>query len=333
MRHLAAILAAIMAAAVSPRAGAQTPKPAGLPAPAETGREESSADEKAIRALDEAFVRDYNKGDTKALAAHFTEDAEAIEADGQRLRGRNQIEQRFVETFEASPGVKIALEIEGIHLLNHDTAKEEGRTRITPAKGAPVSRVYTVLFVKRDGRWRIASVREEPDALVRPHERLKELEWMVGEWVDEGPDSVVRVDCRWSDDKNYLIRQFTVKRQGKPVMTVSQRIGWDPLAKQIRSWEFDSEGGFGEGRWSHDGERWIIKHTGVRPEGTTASSTNIMLRERPDLVRWASTDRIIGEESIPDEQTYVLVRVPPPPRAGAKAPTTSPTTKTTRSPQ
>ena len=32
-------------------------------------------------------------------------------------------------------------------------------------------------------------------------------------------------------------------------MTVTQRIGWDPAAKQIRSWEFDSEGGFGEGTW------------------------------------------------------------------------------------
>ena len=36
--------------------------------------------------LDEAFVRDYNKGDSKALAALFTEDAEVVEADGAATR-------------------------------------------------------------------------------------------------------------------------------------------------------------------------------------------------------------------------------------------------------
>ena len=197
-----------------------------------------------------------------------------------------------------------------------------------------MSRLYTVLYVKRDGRWLISSVREEPDPLVRPHDRLKDLEWMVGEWVDEGPDSVVRVNCRWSEDENFLIRSFTVKRQGKPVMTVTQRIGWDPLARQFRSWEFDSEGGFGEGKWSRDGDRWVVKHTGVRPEGTTASATNIMTEKRPDLVRWVSTDRVIGDESVPDDDAYVLVRVPPPPRLGSKARRRLPRPRTpTRSPR
>src|SRR4051812_29992062 len=95
--------------------------------------------------------------------------------------------------------------------------------------------------------------------------------------------------------RNFLIRSFTVKRLGKPVMTVTQRIGWDPLARRFRSWEFDSEGGFGEGTWSRDGDRWVVKHTGVRPEGTTASATNILSRQRPDLVHWVSTDRVLGD--------------------------------------
>ena len=90
---------------------------------------------------------------------------------------------------------------------------------------------------------------------------------MIGDWVDEGPDSEVRVNCRWSEDGNFLVRSFTVKQQGKPVMTVSQRIGWDPLARQIRSWEFDSEGGFGEGTWSRDGERWVDQAHGRPARG------------------------------------------------------------------
>ena len=36
---------------------------------------------------------------------------------------------------------------------------------------------------------------------------------------------------------------------------LASRDGAFLLAKQVRSWEFDSEGGFGEGRWSRDGRR------------------------------------------------------------------------------
>ena len=122
---------------------------------------------------------------------------------------------------------------------------------------------------------------------------------MVGEWVEERPDASVRLSCRWAEGGNFLLREVTVKREGKPVMSISQRIGWDPLARQIRSWEFDSAGGFGEGRWSRDGDRWTIKHTGVQAEGTVSSATNIMTNERPDVVRWVSTDRVVGDDDPP----------------------------------
>jgi uncharacterized protein (TIGR02246 family) len=292
---------------------------AGKPEPPPAGRAGSAEEEKAIRAVDDAFVRDYNRGDSKQLAGHFTDDAEAIEADGARYQGRELIERRFAETFAASPGVKIAIEVGSIRFLSPDVAREDGLTVINPPNEARQVRPYSVLFVKRKGRWLMTSIREESDPLVSPHDRLRDLEWMIGDWVDEAPDSEVRLNCRWSDDGHFLIRAFTVRQQGKPVMTVTQRIGWDPLTHRIRSWEFDSEGGFGEGTWSRDGERWVIKHTGVRPEGVAASSTNVMVKERPDLVRWSSTDRVLGDESIPGSNSYVLVRVPPSPRTPTRA--------------
>lgn len=277
--------------------------------------------EKEIRAFDDEYVRDYNKADSKALAALFTEDAEFVEDDGYRFDGRKLIAERLDEAFAASPGAKMAIEVEAIRLLSPDVAKEEGRTIVTPAKGgAALHRRYTVLFVKREGHWLISSVREEPDPMLTSHDRLQILAWMVGDWLDEGADSVVRVNCQWSEDRNFLIRTFKVKHQGKEVMTVTQRIGWDPAARQIRSWEFDSEGGFGEGKWGQEGDRWVIKHTATRPDGTAVSATNIMLRARPDMVRWTSTDRLVGHEAIPDEEPYAFVRVPPPPPADSGNP-------------
>lgn len=308
----------------------EAPQATAKPADPGPGRPE---DEAAIRAADDAFVAGYNKADTKGLTAFFTEDAEVVEDSGETYLGRAQIEKSLAATFAAAKGARLALEVGSLRFVTPDVAREEGRSIVTSPAGAPVSRLYTVLFVKRGGRWLISSEREEPDPLVRPHERLKELEWMLGDWLDEGSDSLVRVHCRWAEDGNFLIRSFTVHHRGKPVMTVTQRIGWDPLARQLRSWEFDSEGGYGEGRWSRDSDRWIVKHTGVRPEGTTASSTNIMTRERPDLVRWSSTDRVVGDEATTDAQSYVLVRVLPAPRErppGQVAPSTTPNTRSPR---
>ena len=332
MRHVVAMITAAWLVACLVIGNEETSRSADFQAPTvDSGRPGQSQEEKAIRAVDEAFVRDYNKGDSGALAAFFTEDAEVVEADGYRYQGKGPIEQTYRDTFALSKGVQIAFEVDAIRFLSPDVAKEEGRLIVTPIKGAPLSRLYTVLFVKREGHWLISSVREETDPLVRPHDRLKDLDWMVGDWIDEGAESVVRLHCQWSEDENFLFRTFTVKRQGKPVMTVTQRIGGDPVSRQVRSWEFDSEGGFGEGRWSRDGERWTVKATGVRPEGATASATNVMFRERPDLVRWTSTDRVIGDVSLPDDDAYVLVRVPPPPRAEGLSETPSP--NTTRSPR
>src|SRR5262245_63478806 len=117
---IAAGLGAILAPArTRPQVGAEAqPQPEQPSANrATTGRDAAdasrlgqSADEPAIRAVDEAFVRGYNQGDSKALAALFTEDAEAVEAEGDRFQGRDRIEGRFAETFAASPGVKITLE-------------------------------------------------------------------------------------------------------------------------------------------------------------------------------------------------------------------------------
>lgn len=282
-----------------------------------------SSDEAAIRALDAEFVAEYNRGDSKSLAARFSEDAEIVEADGTRYQGQPLIEERLAETFAAAKGVKLTLEIQSVRFLSPDVAQEEGRSVVTPPQGAPLARLYTVIYVKRGGRWLMSSVREEPDPTVRPHDRLKDLEWMIGEWVDEDSDSFVRFACRWSDDANYLLRDITVKRQGATVMSIAQRIGWDPQAKRVRSWEFDSEGGFGEGAWSRSGDRWVVKHTGIRPDGTSASATNIMTRERPDLIRWVSTDRVVGDESDTEEVSYVMVRVPPSPHAQSNGPKTS----------
>jgi uncharacterized protein (TIGR02246 family) len=293
-------------------------QPAGVAAPGTarallTNRPE---DERAIQSVAQAYSRAYNAGDARTLASLFTEDAEMIDENRERLRGRPTIEEVFASMFRHRPGAVISIMPASLRFLGPDVAQEEGRTLVKGLDGgSPSTRHYTVLFVKQASRWMYSSVREEHEARLTHHERLRELEWLVGDWLDESPDSVVQTTCRWTEDQNFLLRDFTIRVQGKSVMSVSERIGWDPSTRQIRSWVFDSEGGHGSGLWSRNGNEWTIKSIGIMPDGRTATATHILTRLSPQAARWASLERTVGDQVVPDHAEYVMVRRPPHPQS------------------
>ena len=111
-----------------------------------------------------------------------------------------------------------------------------------------------------------------------------------------------------------MLRDFTIQITGKPALRGTQRIGWNPLTRQITSWVFDSDGGHGVGRWSHDGDRWLVKASGVLHDGRTATVTQVYTVVNPHLVRWKSVDRTVGDQVEPDSPELVMVRKPPLPR-------------------
>src|SRR5438874_1093455 len=73
---------------------------------------------------------------------------------------------------------------------------------------------YTVIHVKRDGKWQMAMARDEEGPSPGAHEQLRPLAWLVGEWVDDGGSTVVRSTCRWSEDKNFLLQEFRLEISG-----------------------------------------------------------------------------------------------------------------------
>ena len=91
-------------------------------------------------------------------------------------------------------------------------------------------------------------------------------------------------------------------------MAGMQIIGWDPAAKQVRSWVFDSDGGFAEGRWTQKGGRWSITSTGTLPDGGKASSVNVITRVDDDQFKWKSLNRTAGGELLPNIDEVVVVR-------------------------
>ena len=147
-------------------------------------------------------------------------------------------------------------------------------------------------------------------------DRLKELDWMIGDWLDEGSDSEVRVQCKRSEDGNFL-DPFVLDRAGRQAghdTSLSESGGTrSPASSAPGSSTPRADSARGNGADAGDGGWSSIPGPGRK--GTTASATNSMVRVRPDQIRWASTDRVIGDESIPGEESHVLVRVPPAPRS------------------
>jgi uncharacterized protein (TIGR02246 family) len=286
------------------------------PQDAQAGKQaDSSPEAKAVREVVEAFVKAYNAGDAKAIAAQFAEDGRIVEADGSVTEGRAAIEKRYREAFDADPVARIEVTSESIRLITPDVALEQGRASIRSGKGAAKSGKYHALYVRRGGEWLQSSVYdfEEESPKLTPADHLKDLEWLLGEWIDEGDGAVARTTCHWDASKAYLIREFDLKIGGRAALSGTQRIGWDPSTERFRSWVFDSEGGFSEGRWTRDGVRWVIKNEGFVPDGRVVTATNIITPEGKDRVRWSTTDQTLGGDTLEDGAEVILVRKPPKP--------------------
>jgi hypothetical protein len=137
---------------------------------------------------------------------------------------------------------------------------------------------------------------------------LDRLNWMVGTWIDQGEDSKISTTCSWTMNRRFLTRTFRVTIDDELSLQGTQFVGWDPIAGQIRSWTFDSDGGIGQGRWIPDGNRWLVKKSFVLASGDRASAINIITYVDQDSLRWQSTNREVAGELQPNIAEVTVVR-------------------------
>jgi uncharacterized protein (TIGR02246 family) len=257
------------------------------------------------------YVEAYNRQDVKGILALCTEDCVFTDKDGNVIRGQKELEKEFKEDFEDNPKARISLKLDSIRMLTPDVALEQGKMVYFPdGQIATVETKYEVTHVKKGNRWLMAMGRSYDVDVLTPYEYLRDLDWLIGDWIDEGADSVVEISYRWTDNKAFLLQEFTVRANGKKVLNGSQRIGWDPLSKQIKAWIFDSEGGHGESYWSNVDDSWVIQMRAVRLDGKVATATNRITRIGTDRMAYQSVDRIVGEEAQPN-LAVTIVRKPP----------------------
>lgn len=333
---MAVVASAGLAWAAAPGPQAPPPKPATpakpaspaapvpAPAPAAPAPAAVTPEDKALAEPFTAFVQAYNAQDAQALAALYTEDAAVVDSSGEATRGREAIAAMYAQGFAEAPGLKIEASVETVRKLTPDVAQAEGESRLSGggAGEAPEVSRFSALLLKRDGKWVLAELRDypAPEADLTPYDRLRDLEWMVGDWVDESDNARVTASVRWADNQSFLVRTYGVEVPGEKPKTGTMFIGWDPQTGQVKSWLFDSEGGHGEGLWTRAGDgQWVVKAHGVLRDGRPTSATQIHTILNKDSVKTASIDRTIGGEIAPDIPEVVMVRQPPRPEAAAPA--------------
>jgi uncharacterized protein (TIGR02246 family) len=263
----------------------------------------SQADEDAaIRKAVEAYVQAFNKGDAKAVAAMWSPEAVYINPlSDEHVVGREAIEKQMLETFAETKGIKLEATTNSIQFISPGVAVEHGTAKLTVEDETLENSEYTAVYVKRDHQWLLDRMTEEEIVAPPSHyEQLKGLEWMVGRWVDQDDKASVVTECKWARNNNFLVRNFEVQVRDRIDMSGMQIIGWDPVAKQIRSWVFDSDGGFGQGTWTKKENRWYVQQSGVLPDGRKSSAVNIFTFLDENTFTLQSINRTVDGELLPN---------------------------------
>lgn len=274
---------------------------------------DQAADEAAIRANAQKYVESYNRRDSKTMASMWSPDAVYQDpSTGEGIVGRDAIAKQLDYVFAGAEDAKLAVTIDSVEFLSPNVAIEKGVADISYSQGEPEKFEYSAVHVKRDGQWLLDRVSETQVPAPPPshYEQLKELEWMVGSWIDDNEGVLIQTDCQWTRNKNFLTRSFAVVAGDRVDMSGMQIIGWDPAAKQIRSWVFDSDGTFGEGTWSRKDDTWSIKQTGTLPDGKKTSALNVITKVDDNSHTWQSINRFTDGQMQPNVEEVLIERQP-----------------------
>lgn len=266
--------------------------------------------EQEIRQTVDTYTKAFNSHDSDAVMEFWADDSTYVNPEaGVKIAGKEEIKKLFDDAFSDHPGDQMSIQIDSIVFPRPDKAVESGTVTITNTDGDLSKQAYRVFYVKREGKWLIQQAREvDIDLTPDENENLKELSWLIGTWVDADADddSVTAIETKWDKYKNFIIQKFTVTVEGFLELEGKQFIAWDPVKKQIRSWVFDSDGSFGEGYWSKEGNNWIAEMAQTMSDGKKGSATYIYSPVDEKNYTWQATEREIGGDILPDIETVTV---------------------------
>lgn len=301
---------AMFSASVSAQSAPATAQP--VPANAQAASAQGVPGTVEIQKITLDLTNAFNSAKVDDLAAMFLADGELIDEGGTVYKGTEAIKDLLKKFFAKFPGTQMEIVVDSIRLVG-PVAIQEG-TRFTSSKdGSNASVRFVSVLSKTDKGWKIASLSDFADesaADTNPGEFLQPLNWLIGDWINEGTDARVKISYQWSEDNNFIVGDIIVNKNDQSVMKSSQRIGWDPRLNKPRSWTFDSDGGFAESTWTETEEGWVVQSTAVMPDGLTGSANvTITLGENGRYVM-SGRNRLVGNSQEPDYDITVVKKPP-----------------------
>jgi uncharacterized protein (TIGR02246 family) len=257
------------------------------------------------------FIAAFEKGDAKAVAAFWTENADYVDQVGHETKGRAAIKKMYEKLFAAKKGMKLNIIVTSARMVGSDVAIEDGFTEVTLAEGGPPSAArFSAVLVRKDGEWYFESVRDSVPHPPSNAEHFEDLEWLLGEWTGEAEKGEsASASYNWAENRNFIVSSFATTLDGVPVIGGTQWIAWDAVEKKIRSWSFYSGGGVGEAVWSKDGDTWSAAITAHSAAGKTLSATNVVTKVDDDHMTWHITNLTVDGQSISGPKPVKLKRV------------------------
>lgn len=211
----------------------------------------------------------------------------------------------ITRTFEVSD--ETGLLNKGTEVIGWDPDRKQVRSWTFDTKGG----VADTFWRFSGGEWLRTEIKDlKPADLAEHRAALAELAWMVGRCVDRDDEETIETTCEWSENQAFLVQRFKASVKGLVAQEGIRAIGWDPEAARIRSWMFDTDGGFCESTWSHNGDAWLANNRHVLPDGRLASSVAVYKKVNDDTFTWRRVAQELDGELLPDEPEITVVREP-----------------------
>jgi uncharacterized protein (TIGR02246 family) len=258
------------------------------------------SDRLAIDKLTKDMVQAFAKRDAAAIAAHWTQEGEFIRNDGEPIRGRDAIQRGYAEFFKTLKGTpKLEFQLDAVHFPSADMAATEVTLRLKNGGETVASGRQAIVAVREGDQWKVAIIREW-DRDISLDLGLKDLQWLIGTWQSVGKDREVTLTYEWDENRAFLRGRFTVKEGTKVIESGTEVIGKDTARGVMRSWVFQSDGGFGGGVWTREGKKWNVAFHGVQADGRELTATILYIPVGPNTLTWQAVNQVLDGVPVAD---------------------------------
>ena len=251
-----------------------------------------------------------SSGTADGVAAAFSEDAVLIDDAGEETRGRAALRERFARASTQKPGGgavvlhpgRISFPAGNVAIVTGEVGRKNGDVEM------PATR-FSMVLVKQGSAWLINEATETAMLDIKASDYLRPLQWLIGNWQVNGSDGAIKLKVEWANGHNF-IHSKCIRTNAGAEQVDDQIIGWDPRRKAIVSWHFDSNGGFGNGRWHKaDAGKWVVEFSGTSSGGDTVRASNEFVIKGADEFTWKEHQDNPSAEAAPSLQPVTLVRV------------------------